>query len=300
MKVEKRDDDGELLVRDLLIAVFYFQVPFAKVAKELGEAFELWFARTPEAGRRHACVGPDAESFKTVNARVLTAARDQLNPAKAKRRDLASLEIGGPEEINFAHGFAFSGSNDLVDDETCFVELRFPSAAAEPAEVEATVAFLREVAELLPFDSGYASLALTYGVDSQESDFAAKVRSLAFRHPGFDLLSSDGTNSAIAKKLRGAYWLSFIGPWALKKLGGADALARALDFGPRLEPLKRGVMVRASTLPEVGDTNRGKVLPELRALAKLLKPVSLFDDQYIDNLFVDEAARARWERRHLD
>jgi hypothetical protein len=300
MKVEKREDDGDLLVQDVLLAAFFCQKKFAEIAASFGDVFERWFARTPEEGRRWASVGPDSDTYKQVSARVLTAARDQLNPAKAKRRDMSALRIGGPEEINHAYGFAFGGDNDLEEDEGCYLEMRFPRTAVEPAEVEATVAFLRDVAAVLPFDSGYASFALTYGADSQAFDYSKAIKSVAFRHPGFDVGSSIGTASHIGKKLRGAYWLNFIGPSAAKKLGGAEKLTQALGKGFVVEALKRGVMVRASTLPEVGDTNKGKTLPELRKLAKVIEPVSLFDDQYIDNSFVDEDARARWERRHLD
>lgn len=300
MKVEKRDEDGELLVRDLIVAAFFCQKKFADVAASFAEVFERWLARTPEEGRRWATVGPDADTFKPVNARVMTAARDQLNVAKAKRRDMAALDIGGPEEINPAHRFSFEGDNDLEDDQTCSLEIRFPREAAEKSAVESTVAFLRELAELLPFDSGYAAPALAWGVDSQLTEYYLKAKPLAFRHPGFDVPNSESTNFSIGTKLRGAYWLNFIGPKALKKLDGAAGLSKALGKGFTVDALKRGVMVRCSTLPEVGDTNRGQPLPELRKLAQVIEPVTLFDDRSLIQLFMDPDASARWERRHLD
>jgi hypothetical protein len=180
------------------------------------------------------------------------------------------------------------------------IELRFPSREANADVVEGLVAFLRQVAERLPYDSGYASLALTMGADSQQSAFAQTVRKWAFRHPGFDVASNDATRHALGTKLRGPYWLTFVGPTAVAALGGAASLGKKLPKDVAVQKVGDGLMLRASQLPEVGDVNRLDNLPTLRAMAKVLKPVTLLDDNFLDLNFVDEESRARWERRHLD
>jgi hypothetical protein len=65
-------------------------------------------------------------------------------------------------------------------------------------------------------------------------------------------------------------------------------------------PIRAGVMLRAGKCPEVGDVNRRERLPLLRAMAKVLEPVTLFKDGFLNNIFVDVDQLLRWERRHLD
>jgi hypothetical protein len=299
MRVRKTDRDGELAVRDSLVAVFFFQRPYPKLVKTFGEVFELWLARVSDDAKRWAMVGPDAEEYKRVDPRVLTRARSQLDPAKTKKGDMYALELGGPEEINPTYQFVFEGSKDIQDDETNYLELRFASEDAAPARVEDLVEFLTLVASKLPFDSGYASLALTVGVESQQDEYAKKAAPLLFRHPGFDVPNSGATNSGMGKRVRGAYWLTFLGAEALEKLGGGKKLRKNLASEIEQREVGPGVMLRAGKVPEVGDVNKGDTLPLLRSLAKTLEPVLNLDDRYLDNMFVDEDARAKWERRHL-
>jgi hypothetical protein len=194
----------------------------------------------------------------------------------------------------------FAGSRDLRGDKTNVLEIRSPSTAADQSHVEDYVQRIRRVAEQVPYDGGYASLALTWGVDSQKRAFADAARRWAFRHPGFDMPNKGSSRFSVGAKLRGAYWLTFVGPKALETLGGEAGLRKALPKEINVQPAGAGVMLRASQLPDVGDVNQMQPLPELRAMAKVLEKVSLFGDTFLNNLFTDEDQRARWERRHLD
>jgi Protein of unknown function (DUF3396) len=300
MHVEKRDDDGELLVRDSLVAAFFSKLTYPKLAKSFGDVFEQWLENTPEDAKRFAIIGPHGDEFKPFNPKQVARARAEFDLARAKTRNICAVDLGGPQRLNPDHRFSFLGVRDLSDDRTNVVEVRSPSGDAESTNVECYVENLRKMAEQIPYDSGYASPALTYGVHSQQTDFAKAARKWAFRHPGFDMPNSQGTNAGLERKLRGAYWLTFVGPWALEKLGRHAALRKALPKEIELQPVGAGVMLRAGKYPEVGDVNKGDRLPLLRAMAKVLEPVTLFDDAFLDNLFVDDSQRARWERRHLD
>jgi hypothetical protein len=299
MSFSKKNDEDEVVVRDSQLAAFFFQRPFRDLAKSLGAVFDDWLGRTPEEAKKWALIGPDADEAKPFGPKLLPKAKAQLDPVRAKSRDMAGLEVWGPEETNPTHAFAFDAMNDLQNDETNLLELRAPSAEVDAAHVERYVEVIRHVAEQVPYDSGYASPALTHPSD-RPTDFVEPARKWAFRHPGLDMPNNDGTNSGIGRKVRGAYWLTFLGPWALKQLGGAEALKKALPKEAEVHGVGVGVMIRAGRLPSLGDVNKGDNVPLLRAVAKVIEPVTLFGDSFLDTIFRDEDERARWERRHLD
>jgi hypothetical protein len=62
------------------------------------------------------------------------------------------------------------------------------------------------------------------------------------------------------------------------------------------------VIIQAGRVPELGDRNRQQDLPLLRAVARLLEPVTLFRELDLLSYFAnfDEDLLQRWERRFLD
>jgi hypothetical protein len=300
MRIEKRDQDGDLLVRDGLVAVFFMKVPHPQLAAVLSRVYEEWLARTPAEAKLWGTIGANADETKPMTAKLLSRSRDELDPKRAKVRDLNFVEIGGPEEENPAYRFYVESARDLDDDETNVIEIRSPSGEANAASVERYVAAVKALAEQLPYESGYASLALLGGSQSQESAFGRAARRWAFRHPGFDLPNSDGSNTGIGERMRGAYWLTFVGPRALKKVGGKSGLRSILPDPVQLDDAGVGVVLRAGTLPEVGDVNKGQRLPLVRAVAKALESVSMFDDTFLNVIFDDADDSVRWQRRHID
>jgi hypothetical protein len=281
------------------MAVFCRQ-PFPKLAGAFRDVFENWLVWTPEDAKRWACIGPNADEDRPFNSKMLARARAQLDPARAKVSDLCSLQLGGPQETNPDYRFDFCGSRDLEDDETNWLEIRSPAICADATRIEQYVAFVRSVAARLPYASGHASLALVYGTDGQRHGFAQEARRWSFRHPGFDVPDTHGTSFRIASSIRGPFWLTLVGSDALQELGGAAILKRKLPREVVVEEIGAGLMLRTSQFPEIGDVNRRDDLPVLRATARVLEKVTLFNDNSLDGIFVDEDARARWERRHLD
>jgi hypothetical protein len=298
MQIEAKNRDGNLLVRESVVAAFFVKRPYPEIAKGYGLVFEQWLQQTPEDAKKWGIIGPHGDEYKPI--KQLTRARAEFDAARAKTRNLSALKIGGPQRINPDYKFTFVGVRDLAKNRANMFEIRTPVAEIEGDNVERYVDRIQEIAELVAFDSGYASIALTYGAHSQQLDFAKEARKWAFRHPGFDMPNNESSTAGIAQRIRGAYWLTFLGPWALEQLGGRSALKTALPAGIDLLQVGAGTMLRVGKYPEAGDVNKGDKLPMLRALAKILEPVTLFGDALLDNLFVSEDQRARWERRHLD
>jgi TseV toxin immunity protein TsiV len=298
MHIEVANSEGNLIVRDSMVAAFFTKRPYPELAKAYGDVFELWLDQTPDDAKRWAIIGPHGDEYKPF--KELARARAEFNTARAKTRNICALKIGGPQRLNPDYKFTFVGVRDLAKNRANMLEIRSPTSEVEGTNVDRYVESVHRVAQRLPFDSGYASPALTHGAQGHQAAFAKEARKWAFRHPGFDMPNNEGTAAGIAQKLRGAYWLTFLGPWALEQVGGQSALRKALPEDVQMQSAGVGVMLRVGKHPELGDVNKGHKLPVLRAMAKVLEAASRFDDAFLDNIFVDETQRARWERRHLD
>ncbi len=295
-------EKGGLVARDSLLLAFFCKRPAAELLASFEAVFDRWLTQTPPEAKLWACIGENADTYKPFTTRSMTRLRAEFDPRKVHLRDVNGLDLGGPQQINPDYHFTFNASREISPDalETNLLEVRLPSELAAPETLSSFLDFARFVAEHLPYDSGYGSLALTWGVDSQEYEFSLAVRGLAARHPGFDMPDNQAVKYRLDKQSRGAYWLTFVGPDALAKLGGSDALRAKLDPAIGMEQVGVGVMLRAGERPEPGDVNRAERLPLVRSLAKVLEPVCKFGSVGLDNLFVDVEARERWERRHLD
>ncbi|WP_342377924.1 DUF3396 domain-containing protein [Myxococcus stipitatus] len=293
------DDDG-LFLRDSFILVFFCKKPIKDLVTNYAKVFEHWLETTPEEGRKWASIGGNSEEFKPLTTQRLAAARKELDSTKARTREVSTFEIGGPQQTNPDYLFEWFGARDAEEDMTSHLEIRLPRMPTTDEEVATVLSLARWVGEQVPYASGYGAPALTWGADSQQGAFAEAVGKLAFRHPGYDVPDSMETAFDIGTKVRGAYWLNFIGPEALKKLGGEKGLRSKLEIGIGIEKVGDGLLLQAGPRPEIGDVNKKAKLPLLRSLAKVLEPVTLFDDVGIDNNFPEEDDCKRWKRRHLE
>ena len=151
----------------------------------------------------------------------------------------------------------------------------------------------------LPYSSGYASPALSFIAESKLPAAGKVIVPAAFRHPGYDVHDNQDTRGFIGGRVIGARWLTFLGPELVKQLGGKKALAAALP-GVTVVPAGHGVMLRAGTEPELGDSNRRIDTPLLRSVARMLEPVTFFENTQLKGLFGGDLDRLdRWERRFL-
>lgn len=294
--------NGELIARDSFLLAFFCKRPAADLVEAFSQVFDHWLDSTPAEAKKWAMIGENATTYKPFASRSMKRLKAEFDAKRAASKEISAFELGGPQQINPDHQIVVILSRDVTDDdpETNLLEIRLPSEEVTGGNVERVVDFARSVAERIPYDSGYGSLALTCGVDSQLIAFAETAQGLAIRHPGFDMPKNDPVRIGLDKQLRGAYWLTFVGADALHKLGGPEILRAELDSAITMEPLGTGVMLRVGERPEIGDVNRGDNLPLIRSLAKVLQPVMRFGDRFLNNLFLEEEDRERWERRHLD
>jgi hypothetical protein len=180
----------------------------------------------------------------------------------------------------------------------CAVSFRLPPEYLEkhgPAHVRELALGL---AAPLPFNSGHASLA--FNALMQVPGGAAELRQWCLRYPGMNIQALEDTAWEIGTRVRGAYWLTFLGQPVLGELGGTAGLRARLsspDISVQELEGERAV-VSLGEWPEAGDTEQGLDLPLYRELAHVLEPW-LYHSKYRWACFSPEDMR-RWERRFLD
>jgi hypothetical protein len=157
-----------------------------------------------------------------------------------------------------------------------------------------------ELAAHLPFNSGQASLSFNALMDLV--GVARRVRDICFRYPGMDVIDESVAND-IGTRVRGAYWLTFLGQPVLGELGGVEGLRTRLSSpGTTVQPLAGDrAVVTLGEWPEAGDLEAGRNLPAYRELARVLEPwlYHCEPDAFVHYDF-SSADRLRWERRFLD
>jgi hypothetical protein len=105
----------------------------------------------------------------------------------------------------------------------------------------------------------------------------------------------------LGTRVRGAYWLTYLGQPVLGELGGAEGLRSRL-FSPDTtvqEMEGARAVVTLGKWPEAGDTQQGQMLPAYRELARVLEPWIYFEEHITRPEFLARDRR-RWERRFLD
>jgi hypothetical protein len=152
---------------------------------------------------------------------------------------------------------------------------------------------------VLPFNSGHAGLS--FYCDESTLGMTDPLRDLCFRYPGMDIPAMGSLSSKIGTRVKGAYWLTFLGSPVLDELGGTAGLRTRLHSpGTLVEELGAGrAVVTLGEWPEAGDLEHGRTLPAYRELARVLEPWRYQAPRSPWSGFSLEDVR-RWERRFLD
>jgi hypothetical protein len=181
------------------------------------------------------------------------------------------------------------------------LQINFPASYADDDRVDALFSLVTTLAQRLEPVSGYCSPSLLPSDAHQSAAFLA-LRPLALRFPGYDVAMNDLAALELGDRVRGARWISLLGPAPLAALGGLDALRTALPKPIEVLDLAGTVAIRAGRLPEIGDVNRREDTPLLKAVARALEPITLFSEVDLLSHFADfdEELLSRWERRFLE
>lgn len=304
--LKKDRDSGLVYLREGVTAAFFLPTPMDACAVELQAAFEAYLAMVPPGALKWAAVGSGSEEWKPVAKNTFDRCRAQLKPEAVRKRPITSFELTDGDQGGQAPGYGLlvigNPFDPEVPDEKSLLQAHFPAEVLADANREAFVSQVRELAALLPFVSGYVSPGLHWA-EIFKAQALKQARAVTRRHPGFDVQDNARARTYLGTHVRGARWLTFLGPELAGQLGGADALRGALPEDVSIETVGHGLMIRAGDAPEIGDASRKVDTPLLRAVAAALEPVTLFGElalygsEFADQ---DDDLLEAYERRFLD
>lgn len=294
---------GSIYVRNGVTLAFFLEQFVHECSEALTAVFDLFVRSVPPDTLKWAVVSATAEEWRAVDAVVMKRMRDSLAPEGARKRKFTAFQFNDYGDEAPQYGFTLSDRDkdkEQVDSLT-LVQLTFPPSAVDEAHVDDLCALIAKITLSLRPVSGYCAPSLLPG-DSRQSAAYAEIRSIALRHPGYDVAINEMTQLNIGKRVRGARWVTLLGDGPLERLGGIDALRKALPPEVEVRDVAGIGMIRAGKTPELGDKNRGVDTPLLRAVARVLEPITLFGEvDLLSNFAIfDEDLLQRWERRFLD
>lgn len=306
-EIRKVDSEtGTLLVRDGITCALFFKKPINEVADLVLSAFEEFLRMTPPNALRWASIGAMSEAWKAFTRNTVSQCKAQLNPAAARARKLTSFELRDGQEGGDApgYGFALFANANFSDkpDKRNLVQMYFPTSLIENGQIDQFVTDIHSIVSKVPVVSGYCSPGLHWS-EGSASEALTAARKIAMRYPGFDVQFNQLGRTQIDDKIRGARWLTFLGPEVLKTLGGEAQLSRVLRTPISVKAVGNGVVIRAGQRPEIGDTNRRLDTPLLKVVARVLEPVTMFGEKVLLKYeFADGNSKvlSAWERRFLD
>lgn len=271
--------DAERAGIPLVKLVFCINLFTDKALSELGPAahasFDQFRKIVGDPALRFYATGTMSK-HKPVTKRALTMLATWLAPG-AKLNDYSYLCFQDSAEYNHAPSALYLAAGrepfkgHRADDATIIrLSLPLDKLADDPEELVALVKTLWASVPLRSGQAGFALESTRYLLDDAHEHAYAK----SMRHPGIDI--PDAANDAIMvgfDRIRGVGWLTMLDDAFVAKLGGLDALTKAVGPGVDVIPLGPGVMLRAGKAPQFGDVNAKDDLPAQRAVFAACKPL---------------------------
>ncbi|WNG36456.1 DUF3396 domain-containing protein [Archangium violaceum] len=284
---------GWLVASDALLMCFYIRHPHQQIAQAVMRALELFRER--------------------IHPYRLTwyAGDGQAEPLDDSAWEAIRQEMLGPNDgafVQMEDGSRWTGKLYVDyrglpivplpfegrEDDVSVLYLRLPTEYLEERGAERVHALALELAQELPFHSGYTDFVLC------EAGWTGEAIDLVRpRYPGVELAPSSA-NLRMNTWVDGVHWMNFLGQPVLGQLGGVDGLRERLTLpGVSIQEMSgERVLITLGDRPETGDVEAGQTLPLHRALARLLEPHLYHRTTELSRLSPEEWLR--WERRFLD
>jgi hypothetical protein len=211
----------------------------------------------------------------------------------------ARVELAGEPDEFLAYEFAYYGRGPecIEQGRSSLVTFFLPTEYLEEHGPGRVRELALELGAGLPFSSGHAGMSFIY--PEALLGMTEHIRDDAFHYTGLDMPDSDVARD-LGTRVKGAYWLTFLGQPVLGELGGVAGLRGRLHSpGTTVQEMEgERAVVTLGTWPEAGDTQQGHSLPNYRELARVLEPWSYDFPRRWDGFSRDDMRR--WQRRFLD
>ncbi|WP_395850922.1 DUF3396 domain-containing protein [Cystobacter fuscus] len=281
-----------LIVRECVSISFYVRRAHAELSRAVMHALEVYLRAV--GPRALGLYGDDEGDWQELDDKGWEFIRQQfLNPLGAR------VALTGESDDLAGYEFVYDGRRveDIDLGGSSLVTFFLPTEYLEEQGPGRVRELALELAAVLPFASGHAGLSFVY--PEALLGVTTSIRDDAFRYPGLDMPDSYVAMD-IGSRVKGAYWLTFLGQPLLGELGGVAGLrARLPSPGTTVQEMEgERAVVTLGEWPEAGDWEQGRTLSAYRELARVLEPC-LYAFLHNWDGFSREDMR-RWERRFLD
>lgn len=261
----------------------------------------------------------DGESLRWYKTNTMKHCRklpasgiDQFTSILTDRRGASSCLLGieqhsGTTSDDYAPpSFEFFSEEDLSDPEDpvqrSFLRICWPvEEASRPDEV---VEFVKSALVGVPFSSGFCGYSYYWntGNVTAQRRLAHVNREWLLRFPGLNYGDPITFLGFADLGILGVGWLTVLSPSLVDSVGGEDALRDALPEQAALLPIPdAGSVIRAGEKPELGDVNRGELLPSYRIIGSILSSLRV-PDEWIAELPIEgleDRENMDWYQRFL-
>lgn len=197
----------------------------------------------------------------------------------APARSYIMLELKDGGDYNWAPKFKFEvwgnepGSSGFGTKDANLINMAFPPEwGSDRADV--MLEFVKELCEIFPYQSGHAGFCFQvsqyWRKEGQNSAWATSMR-----HRGIDIFGHPNDKMAARHDgIKGINWLTILCQPFVDRLGGTEKLRRSLPQSVEILAVKGGLLLKAGSRPQTGDTNRREFLPEYKAVYKVVAPLA--------------------------
>jgi hypothetical protein len=297
-RIRIHTEQGFLMMREGLSISFYMHRSHGEVARAVMRSLESYLdAVGPGAIGRYV----DTEG----HSRELDGAAWGLIRNKLLEHPKAVIRLRDALEGQYRYRFEYYGKplgEPFWRDRPgagCAVSFWLPTEYLEAHGPGLMRELALQLAAPLPFSSGHAGLS--FNGETEPLSMSGETRKLCFRYPGLDISHLERLSWELGSRVRGAYWLTFLGQPVLGELGGAAGMRSRLSSPDTTVQEMEGerAVITLGKWPEAGDTEQGQELPAYRELARVLEPWLYQEERGRHLDFTLEDTR-RWERRFLD
>ncbi len=169
----------------------------------------------------------------------------------------------------------------------------YPTEATMENGLQNIVTLHNSLVERLPIINAYTSPAFLYATGAGEPAAFQAIRRLCRRYSCIDIPYMSIDCFEIGNKVRGAYWLNYLGVGRIHSLGGTETLQAA---GVTKRSLAGGATaLQVSSPPCGGDINRREDMSAYNAIATFIRPLQYTPSVSFPEFELEDAVA--WFRR---
>jgi len=238
----------------------------------------------------------------TVRSRARLLNRFRSESKYGEDLVLALLEEDSPFQYFGEFGIRLSGRSDDRDSpfrqtDACAAYFELPIGEVERVGRGRLIAFVKEIADLVPFNHGMCGYTFKYFhragsqyIDAWVGDKASRYLAIHPFRNHFEYYCRD--------HIANVNWITLLGEPMVQKLGGTSAMREALSADVVVTAIKHGTVLIAGEKPPLGDVNHGaKDLGPLREVHRLTEPLMLDRTRQLNrilNYLFEEERALRW------